>query len=246
MPFCNHCGSALEGETNSCLRCSRRVPQSAPLQQTVASINSQRILLAFITLFIIICIVDRFGHRRFKPTTSRAQDSTSLPPQSDDEEVQLAKMTDRQLLLAASKLLSANRTDKISLSQEADATSYLREFARRNPNKQDPLATKLNAKLASIRISRELMESVAKLDSQPPTLEAEAACRATVKQNLKAPSTADFVDDDYVKYLGKGKFDVQTTVDAQNSFGAKIRSNFDCKMQCFDEWHCSVTALKEF
>ena len=51
-----------------------------------------------------------------------------------------------------------------------------------------------------------------------------------VKKNLKAPSTADFpvfretaVDD-----LGGGRFRVTSYVDAQNSFGAQIRTNYTC------------------
>ena len=60
-----------------------------------------------------------------------------------------------------------------------------------------------------------------------------------VKDNLKSPSSADFggVFGDYqdpyqiVTDLGEGKFRVQAWVDAQNSFGAKIRNRFVCELE---------------
>jgi hypothetical protein len=61
----------------------------------------------------------------------------------------------------------------------------------------------------------------------------QTACRKGVKHNLVAPSTADFPHWlDHVGYLGEGKYDVQTEVDAQNVFGAKIRKTFDCEVLC--------------
>src|SRR4030042_1131474 len=51
-----------------------------------------------------------------------------------------------------------------------------------------------------------------------------------VKKQLKAPSTADFpwYDDSFVTDLGGGRYIVSAYVDAQNSFGAQIRSNYTC------------------
>lgn len=49
-----------------------------------------------------------------------------------------------------------------------------------------------------------------------------------VEDRLKAPSSADFpyYEPKYVQDLGSGKYRVQSYVDAQNSFGAKIRSRW--------------------
>ncbi len=59
---------------------------------------------------------------------------------------------------------------------------------------------------------------------------AYAMCQDFVKQRLKAPSTADFPwsYDDKVAELGGGRWQVRGYVDAQNGFGAQIRSNFVC------------------
>lgn len=53
-----------------------------------------------------------------------------------------------------------------------------------------------------------------------------------VKGGLKSPSTADFPGDyeSYITSNGDGTYTVSAYVDAENSFGAKIRSNFRCKV----------------
>jgi hypothetical protein len=52
-----------------------------------------------------------------------------------------------------------------------------------------------------------------------------------IEANLKAPSTADFPWFDWqVKKTGENEYLVKSYVDAQNSFGAQIRTNFLCKV----------------
>lgn len=62
-------------------------------------------------------------------------------------------------------------------------------------------------------------------------------CKAFVKEQLKAPSTADFGEywDSHVMQvtdpgakLGENTYQVTSYVDAQNSFGAKLRNKFTC------------------
>ena len=78
---------------------------------------------------------------------------------------------------------------------------------------------------------------------------AQIVCRLVLKDNLKAPDSADFQSytKDYVESKGNGKFLVQTRVDAINSFGAKLRGTFNCTVQCpkYNEYGCVVTSLKE-
>lgn len=54
-----------------------------------------------------------------------------------------------------------------------------------------------------------------------------------VTMALKAPSTADFASrgESRINYLGDCKHEVMGYVDAQNSFGAKIRSEYDATVQ---------------
>jgi len=54
-------------------------------------------------------------------------------------------------------------------------------------------------------------------------------CKGFVKAYLKSPATADFPWADYTATpLGDGTYSVRSYVDAQNSFGATIRSNYTC------------------
>jgi hypothetical protein len=53
-----------------------------------------------------------------------------------------------------------------------------------------------------------------------------------VENNLKAPSTADFgfPDEEMVSQLNDSTYYVTGFVDAQNSFGAMLRSNYECRV----------------
>lgn len=56
--------------------------------------------------------------------------------------------------------------------------------------------------------------------------EAIAQCESRIGQLLKAPSTAEYTSD--ASGSGAGPWTVTGTVDADNSFGAKIRSSYQC------------------
>jgi hypothetical protein len=55
-------------------------------------------------------------------------------------------------------------------------------------------------------------------------------CHQAAEKRLKAPASAQWHDSEaYQKDLGKGRSEVQIEVDAQNSFGAMMRTTVDCK-----------------
>lgn len=57
---------------------------------------------------------------------------------------------------------------------------------------------------------------------------AEIACEQFVSDRLKAPATADYPDT--LALGGPTNFTVRGVVDAENSFGAMIRSDFTCEL----------------
>lgn len=73
--------------------------------------------------------------------------------------------------------------------------------------------------------------------------EAEVACEGFVKDRLKAPATADFSGEN-VEVSGS-TYTVTGAVDAENSFGAKLRQQFTCVVvDAGDEWRLtSLTGL---
>lgn len=64
----------------------------------------------------------------------------------------------------------------------------------------------------------------------PDAIRAQVDCQSFVSKQLKAPSTADFAPHGETKISGSGMgpWTVIGYVDAQNSFGAKIRSGYLC------------------
>lgn len=58
-------------------------------------------------------------------------------------------------------------------------------------------------------------------------------CQLHVEDNLKSPSTADFPASSLtdIRDLGNNIFETRSYVDAQNEFGAMIRTDFFCKIQ---------------
>lgn len=72
--------------------------------------------------------------------------------------------------------------------------------------------------------------------SGPDEIGAFVMSQSFVEKRLKAPSTADFCSysDATVTDLGGGRFRVSAYVDAQNSFGAKIRTRYTCVLKSTD------------
>lgn len=73
---------------------------------------------------------------------------------------------------------------------------------------------------------------------------AMSIAREFVMRRLKVPSTAEFVhvpaDYDRIRYEGDCRFKVAVVVDAENSFGAKLRARYNASLRYMpetDEWY---------
>lgn len=78
-----------------------------------------------------------------------------------------------------------------------------------------------------------LTDSDKKAVTEPDNIELVSMAEVFVKKNLKAPSTADFcsVREARINKLGGNEYEVRGYVDAQNIFGAMLRSNYYVKMR---------------
>jgi hypothetical protein len=67
-------------------------------------------------------------------------------------------------------------------------------------------------------------------DDEGDAVEAWTMCQGFVEDRLVAPATAEYPFDfrPYVEDLGGGRFVVAAYVDAENEFGAQLRSDFRC------------------
>lgn len=74
----------------------------------------------------------------------------------------------------------------------------------------------------------------------PSDFDAYFMSQSFVKKILKAPATADFASssESQVERSGDNRFMVYSYVDAQNSFGAKLRNYYTCELQYVgdDKW----------
>jgi hypothetical protein len=77
-------------------------------------------------------------------------------------------------------------------------------------------------------------------DSGPDEISAYVMCQDFVEDRLKAPSTADFpqLSDWTATKTGPDQWRIRSYVDAENSFGAAIRSRFVCEVRYVgnDRW----------
>ena len=67
----------------------------------------------------------------------------------------------------------------------------------------------------------------------PDRIGAYVMCKSFVTKQLKAPGTAEFGSslDAEIRDLGSNRWSVTSYVDAENSFGAQLRMNFDCTVR---------------
>ena len=74
---------------------------------------------------------------------------------------------------------------------------------------------------------------------------ARLRCEEAASANLKAPSTSKFApySETHVLDLGNWQYRVQSYVDAENSFGAHIRTPYTCTVECNAVSSCAITKL---
>lgn len=85
----------------------------------------------------------------------------------------------------------------------------------------------------------------AEAEKRSHTDQAKLCSKMKLEQMLKAPSTAEYPWSDQwsIQPLGDDKYKVSSYVDAENSFGAKIRTNFSCDVTVTDpaQYGCITT-----
>lgn len=99
--------------------------------------------------------------------------------------------------------------------------------------KEDKIAEKVAAKNSATAVQQESEAAIRKI-SENGTLRAigQTLCERAVKRTLKAPSTADFPwAGGNVAIAGPREAIFTSYVDAQNGFGAMIRTNYVCSLE---------------
>jgi hypothetical protein len=166
--------------------------------------------------------------------TAKTQATQKLP--------EFSKMTVTQHLTEAKRLISPT-AQKEDL-EEADL--HLKEVLKRSPGNGDAIRLYDLATARAKQIAAEIEENWAvQAKAHPQKDLAQIKCEEAVSANLKAPSTASFApySSTEILDLGKWMYRVHSYVDAENSFGAHIRTPYSCTVQCVAVDACAVKGL---
>lgn len=239
--FCPSCGGASQEHERFCAFCGTQVrgiaPKSAIGLETTALPQRKRrrvwvIILVAIFVFPVLRGIAYLPFGLYALAQKHAK---------------LAAMSESELLNAAGEIVASGDYKKVTLAEQEQASEYLAEFEKRHQQGIDEHERALKTAVGKISSDRKRYETLTNMNAHPPAVEAWISCSNAVRSNLKVPSTADFVDraGDNTFYKGDGQFNVQMRVDAQNSFGAKLRSVFICKVLCTDSDidHCFVISM---
>ena len=100
---------------------------------------------------------------------------------------------------------------------------------------QDSRQVSMDCSNASALFGAKNIEAATANAAEPPTgffasTRVTKSCQASVKNKLKSPSTASFVDQPLIVKTAKlkGLYRLSGQVDAQNSFGAMLRQDYSC------------------
>jgi hypothetical protein len=147
----------------------------------------------------------------------------------------LHKETDQRLAMLAEQ----DPVQYLVELKDHDQDRWLEELQRLDPERHSAEVKRLKIEEAA-RTEKERKEKVARLakdieercKSDQAKIHAYVMAQDPVKQRLKSPSTADFPYINKVKVLTSGEcsFEIVGYVDAQNGFGAMIRSNYVAKI----------------
>lgn len=175
------------------------------------------------------------------PAAAAQASPITEPPKPKAVEPEPKRLSNKEHLAAAPQTLKTADT----LSALQVASQHLEAVRAVEPkNKQLERLTGVLAKKSTAAFLAQ-REQAARGDNV--RVAAQVRCRSVIEANLKAPSTADFQSGlrDGIRYDGKFMWTVQTRVDAQNSFGAKLRSVFTCKVRCLNDESCQVVKVVE-
>lgn len=111
--------------------------------------------------------------------------------------------------------------------RESKYKDYLHEMVNYNKVINKKMGKTVKSEVSSIS-STEHYESNANRET-----DAWICAKKCVQDNLKTPSTADFpsYSKSYVSFLGNSKYKISAYVDAENGFGAMIRSDFTVTLE---------------
>ncbi len=235
--------------TNSCHACRARIPTDSlfcqhcgkPVAVSAGTNGNMVVFLLVVGIMIVLTIgsFSQYGTKTESRQVSEAEKRQRLQASIDPPpEVPL---TPKQHLEAAKRLLA-----QIDVNDYPKGDVLIQAITEHATRAQEDSHTKAQADLVMKRMASKALELVKTKawSSSGAEITAEILCKDVISSSLKAPSTADWSNANSARWSGHpGYFLVSHTVDAQNSFGAKIRANYQCQVVCLSESACEVTKV---
>jgi hypothetical protein len=220
--FCSNCGQAVAQGAAFCVACFSRPERTMGFWRAKWK---GVLLLGAVAIVPILALLavgasDRLkDEERHKIEAKHRADLDAMPLQKNLERA--------QRVIANSKLAT--------LSEVEDANENVLAAKRKSPNNQD--ISKLELKVAALLALKRHAETVRNtLD-----IEAQVVCQMQLQRQLVAPSTADIRSLRTSAWQGhEFMFISDFQIDAQNSFGATLRKNYECQVLCPKPDHCVV------
>jgi hypothetical protein len=238
LKVCKKCGKQVSTPGRFCPHCGENGFPNKGMNGCLA------LLLVFIGLGVFVNLIDPFRHRDTesnKPKMSeeekRRKTREALDPPTS------APLTARQHLEAAKRLLA-----KLDVAEYGDTFVIIQLISEHGAEARKDPHTKAQADALMKRMANKALdvEKMKAWNEPMAEITAEVDCKLFIKSNLKAPSTADWLSPSTGRWSGHpGYFLVTQTVDAQNSFGAKIRSSYQCRVVCLSGDLCEVEKMYE-
>jgi hypothetical protein len=218
--------------------------RTEPHAQPTQSPRSRRKYLwaIFASMLVIAYVV------RFIPTAENREAQLA-----DEKKKNFAKFESELQTMTLEQHLTAMRavTQKGDASTDDElvqATEHGRIAKDKTPNNKE--VARLQESLLHRLSARVVKQQAAKIrGSRSAGDSAYVSCKIYVENHLRAPSTAIFqgFQEGDVGYWPEHDFMflANVTVDAENSFGAKLLSKYQCQVECLTTDSCQVTKTYE-
>ncbi len=251
MTTCLTCGkeSNIEGQT-FCPFCGTVLPtpqsQPKPLPPNTRTLGGSA--AKGLGLLLLVCLGVGVLKQTFNPRADKQQSPNAVKDQHpqkliDEIDPPASKpLTAQEHLRLARQLLA--QVDVNGDFDRADAliTATLKHAAEAKTD----VRTKANAQEVMHRaahLATDLLK-VRAWNSELASITAEVDCKTFIERRLKSPASADWMSPTVGKWANHpGYFLVRQTVDAQNSFGAKLRDAYECQVLCISDSFCGVEKM---
>jgi hypothetical protein len=249
--FCPKCGKKQPASAQQfCIYCGSPIITNLLTQESSASrkqsgcvTTTLKVLAVVFVISLVADIITSIGKKPEPPPETAEQKKEKIRKRLDP--APSVPMTAKEHLERGNLLLA-----KVDVNGDLESAEVLLQLvSEHGVEAQKDARVRPQAKALMKRMADKALEVVKSRawQSSGAKLEAQVQCRVAIESRLKAPSTADWSLGEVGRWSGHpGYFLVRYRVDAQNSFGAKLRGHYECQVLCLSESVCEVSKMYQY